>query len=470
MYKLLPYEIQWYIFDFIDGIELLNLYRYKNENYWKYKLKNIMVSDIYDKFNNSKYKYMYIYYQLYIFDYIKKVVDGKYNIFLYGPGGTGKSYIINKLNEYYKKCIILSMTGISSIDIGGQTVHRYFGFKPNYNVKKIISKCNLTNNEIFIIDEISMMSSDMLEDIDYLLKLSSNNTSIFGNNQIILSGDVLQMKPIHGDWFFKSKVYKNADFKIIKLFVPNRFVDENYWEMLLNIRKGKISTNQYNLLHSRLNININCNIKPTILLSKNKDVDFINNKEFNKLITYSSTYCAKKSIYLYKNNQLIDAKEESYPDFDIILKIDTKVMLTTNKFIDDKICNGSIGIIMNINKNSVVIKFNNNVIKTIPYITIITKEYLNTEIYRKVEISYIPLRLAWAITIHKSQGATLDSALIDAGSSIFTDNLAYVAFSRVSKLSNLYLINLHRQSITCDKEALNFNKKIINKWNKIPLF
>ena len=153
MYKLLPYEIQWYIFDFIDGIELLNLYRYKNENYWKYKLKNIMVSDIYDKFNNSKYKYMYIYYQLYIFDYIKKVVDGKYNIFLYGPGGTGKSYIINKLNEYYKKCIILSMTGISSIDIGGQTVHRYFGFKPNYNVKKIISKCNLTNNEIFIIDE-----------------------------------------------------------------------------------------------------------------------------------------------------------------------------------------------------------------------------------------------------------------------------------------------------------------------------
>lgn len=401
------------------------------------------------------------------------------NVFISGGAGTGKSYLLNYLKKNFSHLglEITASTGIASINIGGSTIHSFAGIGlANHPIEQILANLKQTKfskirkriikTKTLAIDEISMISPELLEILDIVFREIRQSKKIFGGLQVLFFGDFLQLPPVNKfneeiSYCFNSKIWEDFNFKNFILTKAFRQSDKDFIDILNNLRFGIVNLNDQKILESRVNIaDQNQSIKPTILTTHNDRVERINAKFMQNIANKEFEYKADFSGDLYK----IDFLKKNCLAYQVLkLKIGAQVMMIKNTHQKEGVINGSLGIIRDFSpkKNYPIVEFANNKILTI------SPEEWNLEKFDhdtktiKIEasISQIPLILAWAITIHKSQGLTLDKISCDL-SNVFSPGQSYVAISRVKTLSGLFIESINYNKIIADKNAVNFYKKI----------
>lgn len=415
---------------------------------------------------------------------IKEHIQLGHNVFITGPGGVGKSFYINKLKEEYKDEIVLtSTTGVSSYNLKGTTIHSFTGigvFKHGDKVDSVIKKLKkyktyetvktrVRKHSIIVVDEVSMLGKGFLELINEILKELRGNDRLFGGLQVIFTGDFLQLPPINDEFCFTSHIWKQLKLKTIYLTKMYRVNDPVYTSILERARLGKTTKEDNQELCRRLfaykkylkdmeeqdekdpqNI---LTIQPTFLYSKKINVEDKNMEEL---------YKNKNELLIFKS-QYTDKHKSCKVDFDklndnLYLKIGAQVMLNVNLDIDAGLVNGSRGVVTSYNSDTkeLKVKMLNNTEYTFSKHEFVYEE--DDKVMYKV-LQY-PFILAYALSIHKVQGCTLDCAVIDLGFSIFEENMAYVALSRVRNLQGLYLQNFQSYKIFASKKALEFYENL----------
>ena len=405
------------------------------------------------------------------------------NIFLTGPGGSGKSYLINKFietNEFKDKVYITSTTGISAILINGTTLHSYAGIglgnKSNdFYINKIKKNIRLNkkwlNTKILIIDEISMLEPELFEKLEFIARKVRNNEKKFGGIQLILSGDFLQLPPVNSKKLcFESKIWSDIIDKTI-YFEENLRQDNQEFQSILNkIRVANVDKDVKKFLKSCMNKeNVNLLIDPVILYSKksmvqdynsNKSLSLLNNnnqdniKKYKSKIEFKNIKDESKDMYIEMINKMCNIEDE------FELTIGSQVMLVIN-MLDDNLANGSMGKVIEFKDGYPIVLFTNGVKKKISeYRWSLLDDSDNMEslnIYK----NQLPLILAWAITIHRAQGATLEYIETDLGSSIFEYGQIYVVLSRVKTPEGIFIKNINFKKIIANPKAIEYYNNLI---------
>ena len=407
---------------------------------------------------------------------LEHALDGK-NLFVTGMAGTGKSFLIKEIKKHLekngKKVAITSLTGMSALLIGdkAKTIHSWSGIgignRPVIDYFSFIRKCQPKVREAWrttntlIIDEISMMSDELFEKISELGKLLRFNEKPFGGIQIICLGDFFQLPPINTPFVFESPVWNETLDYAIQLQKIYRQEDPVFQKMLNEIRIGIVSDETDRILKTRLNLDFsNEVIQPTKIFTRKDLVDEENRKGLENIDAESYTF---KSVIKGKVNTdairtALKKMDTSAPYVDeLTLKVGAQVMLIVNLDTEAGLVNGKLGIVKNIDPKFVMVQF-----KAHDYNTQINYHSWVLENYETVSKNQIPLVLAYAITTHKSQGATLDCAYIDIGRSVFEYGQAYVALSRVKSLDALYLHDYYRGAIRAHPKVKEYYKELFN--------
>lgn len=412
-----------------------------------------------------------------ILNYIKE----KANIFITGHAGTGKSYILNKLKEKYPDIVITSTTGIAAVNVKGQTLHSWAGIgicnhSIDYVVKKILSKDSLKNQiqkcKILAIDEISMLNITTFEYVDKVLRIIRACDEPFGGIQVLFIGDFFQLPPVEEDsqkeqkYCFESPVWKELNLKNIVLDKNYRQCEQNLITALSNMRTNNLTENDIKLLKTREIVD-DCNLENMLhIYSTNEEADNYNNRMFAKIKEKEVVLTSFDGIY--RGTKLVDTPETEREhklleridvtcraEKNVILKIGARVMLLTNLDFENGLINGSCGVVKDICEDYVLVLFDNG--KKIKIKQHDFEFYNNNQIIA-IRRQY-PLRLAYGITIHKSQGMSLDNLVIDC-SRIFEKGQAYVAISRIKKLDGLYLNNFNPANVMVDDKVVEFYKNL----------
>ena len=394
------------------------------------------------------------------------------NVFITGSAGTGKTYLLNKFTFYLKSRkitpTIVAPTGIAASHLQGQTIHSFFSLGiretiDDYYIESLLEKKYLQTRfsklKVLIIDEISMVSPEMFLAMDKILRAFKKNNTPFGGVQTILSGDFFQLPPISKvpkdkRFAWQSPSWKELELKTCYLQEKFRQDDNVLISILDEIRSGSVSSNSYDILNSRHHKDLDIDFTPTKLYTHNMDVDRINSDELNKVnnpsftFKYKSEGTAKNIEKIFKSSLVLE---------EITLKKDAVVMFIKNNH-ELGFVNGTTGVITDFDKETGL-----PLVKT-SYGAIIklgledwTIENDSGSIVAKV--SQVPLKLAWAITIHKSQGMTLDSAEIDL-SKTFEVGQGYVALSRIKNIDGLRLMGLNDKALTVDPLILHIDDRI----------
>lgn len=398
------------------------------------------------------------------------------NVYCTGKAGSGKTEVLKWILEHTLKDIVaLAPTGVAALNIGGQTIHSFFHLKPtlqtvnDFEEIAIPSKLRGALNKLdaIIIDEISMVSVDIIEMIDKILKKARNSILPFGGVQMIFFGDLYQLPPITkkdtynylkdlygGVFFFNSPALKESGLKIYELNHIFRQDDLDFKNLLNQVRSGNNSKEVIDAINKQVAKNIPNGEFITIASTKSI-VDAINTSKLKSI---------DSPEYVYKAVINGDFKESNYPtDSELHLKVGAQVMMTAN---DKKRrwVNGSLGTVVELNDNYIKVKIN-NIEYTIQ--DFLWEDYRykynpeTKEIYKEVASNFnqYPIKLAWATTIHKSQGKTFNSVLIDLGDGTFDTGQLYVALSRCTTLDKLYLKTPVKPSdIKVNMEVVNFMK------------
>lgn len=406
------------------------------------------------------------------FDAIK---DGK-NVFISGSAGTGKSYLLNFLKKELKdkNLQVTATTGIAAINISGVTLHSWANLgiedmpieqiaKKILSVKGINTRKKIQSTEILAIDEVSMLSMETFEKVDKLLRIVRDVDKPFGGVRLVLFGDFFQLPPVNSiNFCFESGVWEQAKIQTILLKEFFRQQDTRFIKLLNNIRFGSVNKDDIELLKTRFKLVDNSIIKPTILSTHNFFVEQVNYKYLNELnskeVIYSAVFEGQKDkIEILKKNCI--AKEY------LNLKTGSQVMMLKNTYQKDGIINGSTGIVVDFSnkKHYPVVEFENGIRLTIsPDVwEISTFNYNSGELEILATMTQIPLNLAWAITVHKSQGMTLDKAECDLKNS-FVEGQVYVALSRIRDINGLFIKSFDINKIRVNRKIIDFYEKIQN--------
>ena len=393
-----------------------------------------------------------------------KILKSGCNVFLTGSAGTGKTFLLNKFISYLKKkkirVGITASTGIAATHIEGKTIHSWSGMRIKQEmddkaIKKIIKNEELSGrikgSRVLIIDEISMLDAGRLDLVDKICKTVRGNSSSFGGLQIVVCGDFFQLPPVDRErkakFAYESLAWKNSDIKVCYLKKQYRQDDFKFVEILNKIRNNRAGQEELDYLKKRLYKPIDCSIKPTKLYTHNADVDAINTYELSRIsreekVYYMNSYGPKELVSFLKKSCM--APEE------LKLKVGAVVMFVKNNF-EGGYVNGTIGKVVDFEEDNPIIetKSGNSIIAS-P-----TSWNIEEDDEIIASIQQFPLRLAWAITIHKSQGMSLDVAEIDL-SKAFELGMGYVALSRVRTLNGIRLMGINEFS-------LKVNQAIVEK-------
>ncbi len=396
-------------------------------------------------------------------------------IFLTGKAGTGKSLLL----QYYrqksnKNIVVCAPTGVAALNIGGQTIHSLFKIPPelirkdSLKVEKRAAKL-LKHVDVLIIDEISMVRPDLMDAIDYVLRKARSSSIPFGGVQIIMFGDLFQLPPViqkevsdyfeqnyGGNFFFNADVWKNIKFDIRELTTVFRQKDEDFKSVLNAVREGTITDEQIMVLNKRAGAEIPSEGVIT-LTTTNVSAKKINETKLSLL---------KEKGYEYKAEISGNLEKSAYPTEEILqLKKGAQVMLLRNDK-DKRWVNGTLGYIDSLKNDEIKVNIDGN-IYSVPRETWKKIKYIFNETTKTLEekvvssFTQFPLRLAWAITIHKSQGQTYNSVAIDMGFGAFTYGQTYVGLSRCKSIDGLYLKRkISREDIIVEPKIINFMKNI----------
>ncbi len=395
-------------------------------------------------------------------EYQNKVIEilknGK-NVIMAAKAGSGKSFLIKQLSTFFngKTVAITSTTGISALGIEGVTIHSFMGVGLGKKSKEIlVSEIHRYRNvkkrllclDILVIDEISMMTSDLLEKIEYVLRKIRGSNQSFGGVRLLFSGDFLQLEPVEGKNILGSPLIK--DFEFINLGNNYRQKDDLRFQTLLNnLRVNELTEDDIQLIKTRI-VDTSPEGTPRMYCT-NKEVAMSNKGYSDSLESSEFVYNAKFSgTNASFTNQL--KTQFNAKGIDILkLKNGMRVMLTRNMAPETGLVNGSTGTIIRCNSGAVLVSFDNGTVENI--VPCLWELYDNELVVAKA--SQIPLIIGFAISCHKSQGMTLDSAYIDLSKS-FCCHQVYVAMSRVKTLEGLYLSNFNIEKIKVNKSVVDF--------------
>lgn len=423
------------------------------------------------------------------------------NLFITGPGGAGKTalihHIINNGLARNKKIQICALTGCAAILMRcyARTIHSWSGMRLGKGTKKDIIQIILNNRyactawrqvQVLIVDEISMLTKKHLEALEEVARIIRKDNRPFGGIQVVFTGDFYQLPPPGSDadgFCFETPVWE-------RVFLPENHIilsqcfrqtDTIFQDLLNHIRHGTITDEECALLRSLVG-RPEPEFVPTKLYPTRAMVERINEKMFNTIDEpvhiYKAIIRTNNESYLDSGRRFSDSVRQACnaasPDVlsaegarlcsgigfnqNVILKLGAAVMCTYNIQMDQGICNGTQGKVVGFDLmgdvEHPIVRFENGIERRVGPVEIQSEEY------PCVSCAQIPLILAWATTIHKSQGMTLNSAIIDLGNRVFADGQAYVALSRVRSLEGLYLMDFEPDGIRANSRVQAFYQKI----------
>ncbi|MEL6831004.1 MAG: AAA family ATPase, partial [Pseudomonadota bacterium] len=395
------------------------------------------------------------------------------NLFLTGRAGTGKTTLLRRfMAEAGENAIVLAPTGVAAMNAGGQTLHSFFKLPPRLiepqDVKRLRTARLLKAAETIIIDEISMVRADMLDAIDRSLKLNRGSKRPFGGVRMILAGDLHQLPPVvrgeeaeilheryGGAYFFHAPAFREAEFALLALKHVFRQADPKFLALLGALRRGTLTPPDQELLASRITDRnaVDASETHVVLTPNNANAYRINQARLEEL--------PGKEI-VFEANVHGNFDEKSYPtEADLELKEGARVMLIKNDP-DGRWVNGSLATMSGVKGPNALVEIDGRTYEIEPADWEKHKYTLDPET-KKVSretvgtFKQVPLRLAYAVTIHKAQGLTLDNVFIDFDSGMFAHGQAYVAFSRARSLDGLELSRpLRPRDLVLDRNAFAF--------------
>ncbi|MDR2708987.1 MAG: AAA family ATPase [Elusimicrobiota bacterium] len=420
----------------------------------------------------------------------KTIEETNRNVFISGKAGTGKSTFLTYLRKKTKKrMIFLATTGIAALNISGQTVHSFFRFAaidflmPD-DIKQFPKEEIINSIDAIVIDEASMLRVDIFSAIDYSLKKVRKSTELFGGLQIILIGDLCQLPPViknvlempliekfGGMYFFN--FFRSPDlfaqhFLILSLTEIFRHKDKDFIDLLSRMRYGCLTKQDYQMINEKTIGQVD---DVTIITTTNIASDRENNLKLSQLNAKLKTYEA--SIHDYRQtkfNKSEDLFKDTRVDRVLKFKVGAKVIVLANDLTERRrYANGTIGVIVEMGEDEIIVLANGY------------KFPVKRKKWNKVEYAYnrdtkrleeraiatfeqFPLKLAWSITIHKSQGLTFDDINIDLAGGAFAFGQVYVAFSRCRSFSGLHLLRpLTSEDIKIERHIVEFEMKYVNK-------
>jgi len=431
-----------------------------------------------------------------------KYVSGD-NIFITGPGGSGKSALIKLINDHafkkFKSIQVCALTGCASVLLNckAKTLHSWAGIGlGNGTIEQLVVKIKKNkfakeswkSTDVLVVDEVSMLSLKLFDALNTIGKAVRGNLKPFGGIQLIFSGDFYQLPPVgdnlepdtqrfcfeSDDW--NSTFHRDCQIQLVKIF---RQTDEVYSTILNQIREGKIKRKSNELLLQYVGRQYETNLvaEPTKLFPTRNKVENINNTKMIALKSeereFKIKYFKDLEMSKYEKAERVNYSEKDIQvelDFlannlicekEMRMKIGAQVMSIINIQSDRglDICNGSQGIITGFCDitGCPCVKYNNGIEM------VMTRHIWISDKIPGIGVSQVPLILAWALTIHKSQGATMDAAEIDVGSGIFECGQTYVALSRVKSLNGIYLTSF-------DVKKIRINKKVKDFYEALTLY
>lgn len=406
------------------------------------------------------------------------------NIFITGKAGTGKSTLIDYFrNTTKKKTVVLAPTGLAAINVRGQTIHSFFHLPPRFitldAVPKRVNSRIYRDLDTIIIDEISMVRADVLDGIDHFLRLHGKDRMLpFGGIQMIFVGDLYQLPPIvtrddmaifrqryESPYFFSAEAFPSSSCTVIELTNIFRQKDPAFVTILNKIRVGDVAASDMDIINQRIVTKDYEKVRKeyVTLATTNSVVAAINDSELNKISAPASTYQA-----IIEGN--FPTEDRTLPvDVELKLKKGARVIFVKNDK-GRRWVNGTLGVVHEIGEDGIKIKLDDDGFHEI--VTVEPESWENVKYTYDEEkgeitpailgtLKQYPLKLAWAITIHKSQGMTFSKVNIDFSKSPFAHGQTYVALSRCRTLDGIVLTKkIWPNDVIVDERILSFSQKM----------